>query len=165
MSLVNRTLRYHVFERCKHLTAIRGSTELTQESYFIRFKLCRTSEKNITKGYSPTQDDVVESEDEPHEVSDSAPAHNCSMMRLRRSPDSNGNTVNPFRDWQPVNPILPVYDASGDQVGFTQEDAAHAAFLQTCEGSFNDAYASFLQTCEERHVSGIVCPQIRASCS
>ena len=71
-------------------------------------------------------------------------------MRLRRSPDSNGNAVNPFRDWEPVNPALPVYDATGDQVSFTQEDAAHAAFLQTYEGSFNDAYASFLQTCEER---------------
>ena len=72
------------------------------------------------------------------------------MMRLRRTPDSNGNTVNPYRDWEPVNPTLPVYDASGDQVGFTREDAAHAAFLQTFEATFDDAHASFLQISEER---------------
>ena len=130
------TYRYHVFERCKHISATRGSIEQTQERPFIRFKLCGTCEKKIIKGYSPIQDNVVESEDEPREARDSASTHESPMMRLRRTPDSNGNTVNPYRDWEFTrrrNPAYPVYNTEGDLVGITRDDAAHAAYLHRME--------------------------------
>ena len=96
------TYRYHVFPRCKYIPVVRGANGLWTEKSFIRFKLCSSCERNIIRGYSPSQDNAVESEDEPLIESDSAQTHTSSMMRLRRSPDSNGNTVNPYRDWEPI---------------------------------------------------------------
>ena len=49
---------------------------------------------------------------------------------------SQWDPANPYRDWEftrRVNPTYPVFDAEGNHVGLTRDDAAHAAYLHGME--------------------------------
>ena len=59
--------------------------------------------------------------------------------------------ANPYRDWEltrRVNPLYPVYDAGGTHIGYTRDDAAHAAFIQGLErlGAQEDRRSTQAQT-------------------